>query len=309
MKLKMQKIAPYLFLTPYMILFSVFGIYCIGYSLYISFFKWGLRGYGQNFVGFTNYIKYLTKDPFFIKSILNSFVFMVFGGFLSQFIAFFVAILLSQKFVKGTHFFKVTFFLPFVTSSVSIGIMFNKLFDNDFGVVNYVLINIFGFKEGMNVYLPLSIKILICTMLNWGGIGFWVIIFFGALVMIDAKYGDAATIDGANLVQQFFYIKLPLILPVIFFAVFMNIFGCFEIFDEPRLVLTHHMAAELGGLENSGLTPVLYIFFIGIRNGLSGRASAMAWLLAIVIVVLCLFCKWIFDKFDYTKEKKSRRSK
>lgn len=284
-KLQTQSIAPYIFISPFFILFAIFGIFPIGYSIVMSFFNWKLTG-PVGFIGFQNYINVLTVDPYFVKAIGNTVVLLITGSLLQHFIALPLAIMVNSKIVKQKEFFKTTYFLPYVTSTVAVVIIFSNLFDTNFGLINYV-IELLGGKPYPWLAQSVGIKVALSTILNWKYVGWNMVIYIAGLQSIPVDLYEAADIDGAGTWKKHLAITLPQLTPIIFFAVTLSIIGGMQIFEEPFIMTGGY--ENLGGDQNSGLTAALYLMFTAFKAGRLGKASAIAWILFIVI----LFLNWI----------------
>ena len=306
MKLNKQKIAPYMFIFPFFLSFFIFGIFSIGYSVYISFFKWTMGG-AENFLGLGNYARFLTKDPFFFKSVWNTVLLLIMGSLPQHLFALPIAILLNQRFIKGQEVFKTGYFLPYITSSVSVSIIFANLFDDKFGWINYALIHFFNFEEGVNWGTAFNTKLMLSVVINWRNIGFYVVIYMAGLSTIDKSIYASAKLDGANTWQQTIYITIPMIMPVIFFALSITVIFGMQLFEEPYVMCGGYN--QLGGVDNTGMTTTYYMMFLGFRLGRFGRASAVSWLMFFVIMILTFGLRFLTNKFDYTKEKKFKETK
>jgi ABC-type sugar transport system permease subunit len=282
---KQEKIAPYIFVSPFFILFLIFALYPILYSVYISFFKWTVSG-PQGFVGLTNYKNLLTIDPFFFKSLSNTVWLLIFGSLLQHLFAIPLAILLNngRDALKGRDFFKTTFFLPYITSTVSVTLIFAQLFDMNYGWLNYIWVNLFN-QEAVNwLQNPDTIKSSLAIMLNWRFIGWNTIIYLAGLQAIPHSLYEAADIDGAGPIAKHWFITLPQLIPIIFFAVTMSIIGGMQVFDEPFVLLGGY--EQMGGNMNSGLTSAFYLMFTGFKASRFGKGSAIAWLLFFIIFIM-----------------------
>ncbi|MBN2618024.1 MAG: sugar ABC transporter permease [Spirochaetales bacterium] len=284
------KLAPYIFISPFIISFLVFGLYPMGYSITMSFWKWTAGG-PQEFRGFDNFVKLLTSDPYFKLSLWNSFVLMIFGSGLQHLFAIPLAIILDDKSIKGRDFFKLTFFLPYITSVVSIVLIFSQLYDENYGWLNYIIVNVLGQDKVRWVTESVPIKTSISIMLNWQFIGWNTLIYLAGLQSIDESLYEAAEIDGATKIQQVFSITLPLLKPVIFFTLTLSIIGGFQIFEQPFVLLGGY--EKMGGPGNAGLTSAFYLMATGFSYGRYGKASAIAWLMFIVVIVMNILHKKI----------------
>lgn len=294
---KQQKLAPYFFISPFFILFMIFGLYPILYSIFISFFKWTVSG-AQDFVGLRNYRVLLTTDPFFFKSLGNTVWLLIFGSLLQHLFAIPLAILLNngRGALKGRDFFKTAFFLPYITSTVSVTLIFAQLFDLNYGWLNYVWVNLFHQERVNWLTNPDTIKTALAIMLNWRFIGWNTIIYLAGLQSIPQGLYEAAEIDGAGGVKKHWYVTIPQLLPIIFFAVTMSIIGGMQVFDEPYVLLGGY--EQMGGNDNSGLTSAFYLMFTGFKASRFGKGSAVAWLLFFIIFIMTIINRWVNKKLQ-----------
>lgn len=291
-----QRIVPYLFISPFFILFLVFGLYPITYSIYISFFRWGLTGLNKQFIGLTNYVNLLTIDPFFGKSLLNTLILLVTGSLLQHFFAIPLAILLNNKFLKYRHLFRATYFLPFITSTISVVIIFSQFFDQNAGWINYILTEWLGLKAVAWTEDPVAIKAALSIILNWKYIGWNTIIYLAGLQNIPASLYEVSRIDGANTFKQHVHITLPLLLPIIFFTVTLSIIGGMQIVDEIYVLLGGFEG--LGGNQQSGLTTAFFLMYTAFFAGRLGKGAAMAWLLFVIIIGLTLINRFVTSRLE-----------
>lgn len=290
-----KKIAPYLFISPFIILFAVFGLFPILYSLTISFFKWTIAG-PQEFRGLRNYIALLTSDPFFKGSLNTTFILLVFGSLLQHVFAIPLAIVLNNELVKGRNFFKVLYFLPYITSTVVIALVFTQLFDQNYGWLNFIIENWFHLTKVKWIQEPTAIKSSIAIMVNWRFIGWNTLIYLAGLQSIDKALYEAADIDGAVGFRKHWHITVPLLLPIIFFAVSLSIIGGMQLFEEPFVLMRGY--ETMGGPSNAGLTSAYYLLATGFNFSRFGKASAMAWILFAIIMVMTWLNKVITDRLQ-----------
>jgi len=289
-----RKLAPYLFLSPFFILFLTFGLYPIGFSIYISLWRWTMRG-AVEFVGLKNYVTLLTIDPFFWRSLMNTFWLLVFGSLTQHLFAIPLAITLNSTRLKGREFFKTAFFLPFITSTVAATLIFSQLFDNNFGWINYI-VEAFGGEKVAWFTEPWPAKYMVASLVNWRFIGWNTIIYLAGLQAIPTQLYESAEIDGASKWQTHTRITVPLLIPIIFFAVTMSIIGGMQLFDEPYVLMGGY--ETMGGPRNTGLTSAYYLMFTGWSAARFGKASAVAWLLFFVIIVLTIINRRITNRLD-----------
>lgn len=292
-----QTKAGYIFISPWLISFVIFGVFPISYSIVLSFWRWSTTAGPQSFVGFQNYVNLLTSDPFFVRTLWNSFVIMVFGSGLQHFFAIPLAIILNDKAIKGRNIFKTAYFLPYLTSTISIVLIFSQLYDENYGWLNFIIVEWFNLQPVNWLSNPRAIKASIAIMINWQFIGWNTVIYLAGLQSINDELYEAAEIDGASKLQQHLKVTLPLLMPIIFFAVTLSIIGGFQIFDQPFVLLGGY--TQMGGPKNSGLTSAFYLLATGFEFGRLGKASAIAWIMFLVILILNLFHKKVHDIFRH----------
>lgn len=288
---------PYLFVSPFFILFLVFGLYPILYSITTSFFDWRLIGTGTpRFIGLGNYANVLNQDPFFWKAMRNTVILLVTGSLLQHFIAIPLAIMINSKAVKGKEFFKTSFFLPYITSTVSVVIIFGVLFDTNYGIVNWLIGFVSGGDKIRWLQESFGIKFVLSVVLNWKYIGWNMVIYLAGLQAIPNELYEAADIDGASSLRKHLSITIPQLLPIIFFGVALSIIGGMQIFEEPFILTGGY--ENLGGHQNSGLTAAYYLMFTAFKAYRLGKGSAIAWLIFLVIIALNGVNRYVTKKLE-----------
>ncbi|TDG00409.1 carbohydrate ABC transporter permease [Paenibacillus piri] len=286
MKALRQYAAPYLMISPFYLLFLIFGLFPILFSLYLAFHAWD--GLGQmEFVGLRNFRNLLTDDPDFWNSVGNTFVIWFLSTVPQLFMALVVAFLLNASFMKFKNTFRAIFFLPNITSIVAVAIIFGSFFGAQFGLLNGVF-SALGLPKIDWINDTFWVKVAISLMVIWRWTGYNAIIYLAGLQSIPADLYEAATIDGANRPQQFGYITLPLLRPIILFTVILSTIGGMQLFTEPAILV-----GASGGATKGGLTLVLYLYNQAFGNHLFGYASAIAWMLFLIIAVFS-FLNWKF---------------
>ena len=274
------KVAPYIFILPFFIVFAVFMAYPIVFSFIISFTKW--NGVGEmEYVGLANFIK-LFKDPVFSQSLLNSVILFFLYVPVMLLGALVLANLLNQKTIKGKGFFRASLFLPNVTSIVAVAGLFLLMFDTKYGILNSLL-GVFNIEPVSWFGTPMGARIAVSSLVLFRWLGYNMIIMLSGLQNISKNYYEAARIDGASNVQIFFKITVQLMRPIILFCVVLSTIGTFSLFTEP-LVLTN----GTGGPMNTTMTPVLYIYKQAFGNLRMGYASSAAFIFFILMAVLTL---------------------
>jgi cellobiose transport system permease protein len=272
--------AIYLFISPFYILFAVFGIFPIFFSLYLAFHKWD--GIGQmEFVGL-NQFRYLLEDANFWQSILNTLQIWAFSTIPMLFFALVLAFMLHSTLIKHKDFYRISFFLPNVTSIVAVAIVFGTLFGNRYGFLNFILTSV-GLDPIQWLDSPFWIKIAISSMVFWRWTGYNAIIYLAGLQSIPSVLYEAARIDGASSMQTFFRITIPLLKPVILFTVITSTIGGMQIFTESQVFM-----GDSGGPGGGGMTIVLYLYQQAFTKNLFGYGSAVAWGLFVIIALFSL---------------------
>ena len=270
--------AAYFFISPFFILYSVFGLFGLFFSLYISFHHWdGLTP--MKFRGFGNYSE-LFADEIFWESIRNTLVLLVFDFPFKVGFPLLLAVALNSKLIRGRGLFRTAFYVPEVTSAVVVAVIFRYLFDRDTGIVNYAL-NLFGVENIAWLQDPFWAKVSFVLLSGWWSQGYHMIIFLAALQTIPNDLLEAAMVDGANHVQSFMRITLPLLRPIIIFSAIITTIAGLQRFSEPFLLTG-------GGPGYSTYTIVYYLYqktFVSYRLG---YGAAMGYAIFIIIFVFSL---------------------
>jgi ABC-type sugar transport system permease subunit len=273
-----QKIAPYLFIAPFYILFVIFMGYPLISSLIMSFYE--MRGFQSRiFVGFGNFTD-LFRDPIFWKSLWNT-VYFALGTLILQLpVALLLAILLNSKLVKGKNFLRLAFFTPVLVAGVFVAIIFNLIFDQRAGLINNEFV-LFGKEIGWLSNESYVMPAVILTGV-WQWAGFNMIYFLAGLQGIRQELYEAAAVDGANWWQSFVHITLPSLRPVIAFVFVVSMIGSFQLFDLPY-ILTNG-----GEPSDAGTTIVMYLYKNGFQFMRLGYAATIGWVLFIIIAIISI---------------------
>ncbi|GIV69699.1 carbohydrate ABC transporter permease [Caldilinea sp.] len=267
----------YVYISPFFILFAIFGAFPIFFSFVLSFHQWNAITPPQ-WVGLDNYVR-LFQDRLFWLAMWNT-IFIgviahipILGG------AMVLAFIINSAAVRFKHFYRSAYFLPVVTSPVAVSLIFSTLYGVRFGLINWVLVTLglppIDWWGGNGEWIKPAIIILFI----WRWLGWNMIIYLAGLQGINPELYEVAAIDGANLRQIFFKITLPLMQPIILFTLVLSTVGAMTIFDEPYLLV-----GTTGGTNNAGLTITMYLYDRGFRFAHLGYASAMAYVVSAVIV-------------------------
>ncbi len=279
-----QKLAPYLFVSPFVLLFAVFGAYPIVKSLTLSLYATS-GPKDAIFVGLNNY-KFLATDADFRTAVQNTVVYTLCSVFFQLPVSLGLAILLSQRWLRGRNFFRLAFFSPNLLGQVFVGVLFSVLFMPQYGLVNVGLSGATGGRIALDTKWLNDAKMVMPALVFtsiWMYAGFNMIYFLAALQAVDRDLYEAAQVDGANGWQQFRTVTLPGIKPVAVFVLVTATLGSFQLFELPYLLL-----GNTAGPNNSGLTIVMYLYNNGFLSGDLGFASAIGWTLALGMLVISL---------------------
>jgi ABC-type sugar transport system permease subunit len=269
---------PLLFVSPFFVLFAVFALYPIFFSLYLSFHEW--RGVGaMRPVGFANYTR-LFGDRIFWGSMLNAVLLFFIYVPLMTFLAVVIATVLHGSFLRLQGLWRAIIFMPHLTSMVAAGFTFRLILDTHSGFANQALAWL-GVSPVPWLDDMWWARISVGLLMIWAWLGYNTIIMLAGLQTIPIEVNEAASVDGANRVQVFFRITVPLLKPVILFAVTLSIIGTFQLFTEPYILTG-------GGPIRATETPVMQIFSSTFANLRFGYAAAMSYVYFVTIIVLAI---------------------
>lgn len=282
----------YLFISPWLIGFCVFTLFPMLFSLVTSFSNWnGLKM--PHFTGLNNYVTILTKDVTFRKSLINTLYYVGISVPLNTLVSILLAMLLNKK-LPGTNFFRAVFYLPTICTGVALYITWMYLFNPDTGFLN-VLLNLIGLPGGKWLTESATAMPSIIFM-DMFACGTSMTIVLAGLQDVPTSYYEAAEIDGARPWAKFRYITFPMISPVVFFNVLMSLIKGLQIFTQP-FVMTE------GGPAKATYVYGLYLYSTAFSYMKFGYASALAWVLFVILIVLSLVIFatskfWVFYRED-----------
>ena len=234
----------------------------------------------MQYVGLDNFV-FALEDEWFWKSLRNTGWLAVASGVPQHLVAIPLAVFIHTSFKRLRDGVIGAYFLPYITSTVAIAIMFSSLFSTDYGLVNVGLGALFGGAPIDWLGAPENIKPAIAMIVFWRYVGFNVVLYLAALQTIPKDLYEAATMDGAGRVQQFFHITLPSLKPMIFFGVTLSVIGGLQLFEEPFI-----LTGGRGGSDQAGMTTAIYLYRMAFDFNDFGAASAMSWLLFVLVVAL-----------------------
>lgn len=265
------------FLSPWLLTFALFGIYPLLFSLLVSLADYNpLRG-GMTWVGFANYTRALS-DPLFWQSLKVTLYFVAGTIPLTTTIALALALLLNRP-LRGRGFFRASFFLPTVVSLVVVSLIFKQVY-SPFGLLNAFL-RVLGLEGHPWLQDPLTALPAVMLMDVWAAVGYYMVIYLAGLQTIPAELYEAAALDGGDGWRRHRHITLPLLLPTTLFVVVINTIRSLQVFIEV-FVMTQ------GGPLDSTRTTVFYLYEQGFRYFDMGYASAIAYLLFVIVMLASL---------------------
>lgn len=279
-------LAPWIMLAPFLCVFALFIAYPLLNSLVLS----TQQTYGPGSVrsvGLDNY-RALLADPLFWKALRNTTVFALASVFLQLPLSLVLALLLNRPDVRCRGLFRLAFFAPALVGTVFVGMIFAVLFDKRTGLINaalhYATSPLGRFRWDLDfAWLQDHIMPALVLASLWMWVGFNMVYFLAALQNVPRELVEASRVDGAGPWRRFTAVVVPAIRPVAGFVVLMSIVGSFQLFELPWILLNN-----TGGPENRGLTVVTYLYQAGFESGDLGYASAIGWVLAVLLILCAL---------------------
>jgi cellobiose transport system permease protein len=278
------KWSPYLYVAPFFIVFGVVGLFPLLYTSYLSLFDRDLLDLEGVFIGLGNYTE-LMQDSQFWNALVNTLSIFVLSTGPQIVVAVGLAALLNTRLRAPTGW-RVGILLPYVVSLVAVGIIFANLFGPNYGLVNGVL-ELLGFERIDWQSNRFFSHLAIATMVNWRWTGYNALIVLAAMKAIPKEIHEAALIDGASAARRFFSVTLPLLRPTLIFVVVTSTIGGLQIFTEPKL-FDQMPGSNNGGSSNQFQTITLYMYQTGFETQRLGYASAVAWVLFLLIIVIAV---------------------
>lgn len=266
--------APYLFILPFFILFFVFQLIPTIWTVYISFTEWKGIGDPQP-CGISNYRKMMV-DSMFWESLGNTVIYWIAGLVLIMGLSVLIATLLNSPLVKGRAFFRTAAFLPNICAAIAMGLIFRMLFEENVGLVNEILVSLGAERVPWLTSTEFS-KIPVVFLTAWRYTPWFTMIVLSGLLNISQDYYEAATVDGANALQQFAYITLPSLGNILFFCSITVTVDMWKMFNESYIL-------PGPGTSNTSLFQYMYQSGFNVFN--MGYASAIGVILILILTVL-----------------------
>lgn len=289
---RQDKYAPYFFISPFYILFTLFFLLPTLFALILGFLRWNSMGAPEWFA-LRNYER-LFGDDVFWQAVGNTAFYAAGSLFIVVPLALLEALALNSKMLRFRTFWRAIYFAPIVTSAVAISLVFRMFYNREYGLLNQLILALGG--------LPVDwlgnqgvVKFAVMGVVIWRWTGLLAVYFLAGLQSISEDLYEAAAIDGASSWQRFFHVTLPSLRPVILFVSVIVLIGSLQIFDDPQILFG---AGTPGGPANAGLSIVQYLYGRGIGQLLYGYASAVGLFLFVVIFVLSLVQFRVFRGFE-----------
>ncbi len=292
---KQENIIGYLFASPWLFGLIVLGIFPILMSFYFSFTNYDMVS-APTFVGFKNYQILFTNDNLFWKSLGNTFYHVAIAVPLGIIVGVGLALLLNNK-IKGIGIYRTLFYLPNVVSVVAMTLLWLWLFQPNFGLINELLKPIYNLfdMEPIGWYLDQNLSKLTLILMGLWTAGGSMVIYLAAMQDIPVTLYESAEIDGAGWLKKTIYITLPLMTPSIFFNFIMGLIGSFQVFTIAYIMTN-------GGPSRSTYYYAYYLFDKMMNDNAMGMASAMAWILLVIVLIVTVFAlklnKYVFYMGD-----------
>jgi putative chitobiose transport system permease protein len=277
---KRFSITPYLFLTPALLVIAVFVLYPIVAVVYYSFTDYDIVTPPQ-WVGLTNY-QHLVQDPTFWLALRHSLIYLIVTPTLII-LSILLAIVVNRN-LPGIHIFRALYYLPAVSGSIAVGIAWRWLFDTQGGLLNGLLVWMGILKEPIQWLSEPAFTLPIAMLLTiWMGVGYYMVIFLAGLQNIPEELYDAALIDGCNNWQKHWYVSLPGLRPQVTFVAVISSLAALKVFDE-----IYVLTLRSGGVMDSGVTMVFFLWREAFRLTHAGYASAIALVLLVITLAFSI---------------------
>ncbi|MCD0453773.1 sugar ABC transporter permease [Actinocorallia sp. API 0066] len=272
------KAAPYVLISPYFLLFAVFGLFPLGFTVWVSLHDWELAG-DRAWLGFTNYTELLV-DADFWNAVVNTLGMFVLATIPQLLLALVLANALNKR-MRFRLLYRLGVLVPMVTSIVAVAVVFGQLFARDHGAFNWLL----G-TDGLDWQADkLTSWTAISVMVDWRWTGYNALIYLAAMQAIPRDLYEAAAIDGASPRRQFWRITVPMLRPAIIFTALTSTIGGLSLFTEPVMFAQGDVG---GGSLGQFQTVAMYMYESAFRDRDYGYASAVAWMLFLLILLVSL---------------------
>ncbi|WP_199043453.1 carbohydrate ABC transporter permease [Glycomyces salinus] len=269
--------APYAFISPFFILFTLFMVVPIGAGVYLSLTDWAGLG-SPEYIGFDNYTR-LFQDPSYGAALGNTAIYTVFALAVVLPASLLIARALDARGLVLRDFFRLTYFMPVVLSPIIIALVFGLIFDGEYGLLNAVLEALFGFGGVSWLTDPFWARVVVVVLVLWRWTGYLTIFFLAGMQAVPRELYEAAEVDGAGPVRRFFSVTLPQLKPITAFIAVTMLVNTAQIFEEPFLLTQ-------GGPGESTLSLSMFIYRAAFQRQELGYAAAAGVVMFIIVFAL-----------------------
>jgi multiple sugar transport system permease protein len=288
-----RRLAPYVFIAPFYILFVAFFLGPILFGLYTSFTEYTGIG-APRFTGLRNYTFMIFVDKSFQRAFVNTAYYVVAYVILVIPVGLLLALAMNNAWLRLKDVFRSVYFIPTWISGVVVAIIFGLLYGQDYGFLNFIVRSL-GFEPVYWVTDPIVAKLSITFVMIWRGFGFVMVFFLAGLQAIPRELIEAAMVDGAGRWSGFRHVTLPLLKPMILFVLVTGIIGAWQIFEEPYLITS-------GGPAEATTSLAMYQYATGYARGRLGYASTIGVALFVIIFIFSyMWLRW----FGATREEEA----
>jgi cellobiose transport system permease protein len=283
------KLSPYLYISPFFLLFAVFGAFPLVFNIVVAMHDWHRRAGMGDFVGFDNFA-WVLQQPLFWRALENTFSIFLWGGIPQLILALMIATILDQN-LRARTFWRMSVLIPFVVMPVATSMIFGQVF-GQFGILvpNLHALGLFDGLSSPFFQDRVLSHVAIGSMVVFRWTGYNALILLAAMQAVPREMYEAATVDGAGRFRQFFSVTIPSIRPTLIFVILTMTIGGLEIFDEARLFDGGGTGGGKGGTDDQWTTVMLYLFNLGFGEWQDrlGQAAAVGWIFAIIILIISL---------------------
>ncbi|TDC57291.1 sugar ABC transporter permease, partial [Micromonospora sp. KC207] len=279
------KLSPYLYVLPFFVIFAVFSAYPIIYTVWIALTDRSPLNATISFVGLDNFVELLTNDPQFWNAVVNTFGIFLLSTVPQLMLALVLANALNRK-LRAQTFFRMAIAMPIITSTAVVALIFSMIYAKEFGLANWALdlVGLDPIDWRANRYAS---WFAISTMVDWRWVGYNALIYLAAMQSISKDMYEAAALDGASRLRQFWSITIPQLRPTIIFTLIVSTIGGLQLFTEP-LMFTSGSGALSGGSEGQFQTITMYLLDVMNTRFRWGYAGAVALVLFLLIALVSL---------------------
>ena len=305
------KVSPYLYISPFFIVFAIFGAFPLLFNIVVALHDWHRRSGMGDFVGLDNFA-WVLRQPLFWRSLENTISIFLLGGIPQLILALLIAAILDQN-LRARTFWRMSVLIPFVVMPVATSMIFGQVF-GQFGILvpNLHALGLFTGSDSPFFQERLLSHVAIASMVVFRWTGYNALILLAAMQAVPRDLYEAATVDGAGRARQFFSVTIPSIRPTLIFVILTMTIGGLEIFDEARLFDGGGTGGGNGGPDNQWTTVVLYLFNLGFGDWQDrlGQAAAVGWIFALIILMISLLNFFITRRISSSDApRRSRRSR